>query len=123
MKQLTMLTLLIIAGALAWLLSDRLSSDALGLAVGMVFGVSAGIPTALLVMATQRRGRPNDEDDDPRPIRPPTYAPPVIVVTGQQQPQWQPPLHQPWTQRRRIVGQTDDWDYDPILTDGQSEDW
>ena len=53
MKQLAVLTLLVICGVMAWLFASRLSADALGMAVGLVFGVLAGVPTALLVLAVK----------------------------------------------------------------------
>ena len=84
---------------------SRLSSDALGMAIGVVFGVLAGIPSALLVLASSRRNqRPYDVDDykedyhtlerfDQRqgeralPAYP--YQPPVIVLAApvEQKPQ------------------------------------
>ena len=57
MKQLAVVTALMIAGVLAWLFASRLSADALGMAVGLLFGVLAGVPTALLVLASSRRRR------------------------------------------------------------------
>ena len=42
-------------GFLAWHIVGRLSDDAIGMGVGMVFGVLAGIPAALLVFATGGR--------------------------------------------------------------------
>lgn len=73
----------------------RLSSDALGMAVGVVFGVLAGIPSALLVLASSRR-RPDDDDDDDdyradyhtlqrqgeRALPPYPYQPPIIVLAA-----------------------------------------
>lgn len=81
----------------------RLSSDALGMAVGVVFGVLAGIPSALLVLASSRPPRAYEEDDDddadllarwrmerygPNP-QPFPYQPPVIVLAApvEQKPQ------------------------------------
>lgn len=82
---------------LAWFMMSRLSSDALGMAVGVVFGVLAGIPSALLVLASSRHQprRPYDDDDDDygeeallRSWHLP-YQPPVIVLAApqEQQPQ------------------------------------
>jgi hypothetical protein len=93
MKQLAALTLLIIGGFLAWLFASRLSADALGMAVGLVFGVLAGVPTALLVLAANRRRSVDDDDEEEEPT--PRYGmthgapafpyqPPVIVVTSPQ---------------------------------------
>lgn len=41
-----------------------LSSDAIGMAVGVLFGVFAGVPTALLVLASNRRREFRDDGDD-----------------------------------------------------------
>lgn len=43
-------------------LSQRLSADALSMAIGVLFGVLAGVPTALLMMASGSRR--NDEPSD-----------------------------------------------------------
>jgi hypothetical protein len=96
MKQAIVVLALVIAGVLAWALGSRLSSDALGMWVGVVFGMLAGIPTALLVMAGQRVRRPYDDDDDYSPApygrlpdrQPFPYQPPVIVLAAprEQQP-------------------------------------
>ena len=64
MKQLAVVTALMIAGVLAWLFASRLSADALGMAVGLLFGVLAGVPTALLVLASSRRGRRDDDEEE-----------------------------------------------------------
>lgn len=104
MKQLAVLTLLLIAGLLAWLFGSRLSADALGMAVGLIFGVLAGVPAALLVLAANRRPSRDDDDDGgeedavrgrfgPPAANPYGYQPPVIVVTSPQpaQPHWPGP--------------------------------
>lgn len=100
MKQLALLTLLMIGGLLAWLFASRLSADALGMAVGLVFGVLAGVPTALLVLAANRRRNVDDDDEEdgyaprygaPQPQHAFPYQPPVIVVASPQaapQQQW-----------------------------------
>jgi hypothetical protein len=96
MKQVAVVTILVIGGVLAWILGSRLSADALGMAVGLLFGVLAGVPTALLVMASGRRRQDDendfDEDDDePGPYgrqriaaQPYPYQPPVIVLAAPQ---------------------------------------
>ena len=95
-KQLSIVVGLCILGFLTWRLGMSLSSDALGMAVGLVFGVLAGIPSALLVLASsRRRERVDDDDDDYRQEaaryleRPQYYQPPVIVLAApmEQQPQ------------------------------------
>lgn len=80
-----------LVGACAWHIGETLSSDAISLALGIMFGTLAGLPVALLVLASnvgQEQRRRNREyadylrqsDDD----RPPYYPPqrPVIVITG-----------------------------------------
>lgn len=75
-----------------------LSSDAIAMAVGLLFGVFAGIPTALLVLASNRRRSLRDDDDDgdddrygeryPRYPQLPgenpryPYEPPIIVLAA-----------------------------------------
>lgn len=94
MKRLVVVCLLAVVTVFAWRIADRLSADALGMAIGVAFGVIAGIPAALLVMASSRRrdGR-DDEQPGPRvprgqlgghPAAPYGYLPqpPVIILAG-----------------------------------------
>ena len=68
MKQFSFGVGLVLLAFLTWRMVTSLSSDALGMAVGVVFGVLAGIPSALLVLASSRRqGRDDDDDDDDAP--------------------------------------------------------
>ena len=53
-----------ITGAMRWL-GEHLSSDAIAMALGMVLGVVAVIPTALLVLAARRRDEADDWNDQP----------------------------------------------------------
>lgn len=55
MKRFVALALLVFVGVATWRLGSRLSSDAVGMGVGILFGVMAGLPTALLVLASERR--------------------------------------------------------------------
>src|SRR4051812_12305501 len=55
MKRWMALALLIFVGAAGWRIGGSLSPDALSMAVGVLFGVMASVPTALLVMAGNRR--------------------------------------------------------------------
>ncbi len=64
MRAVVVLTSLAIVSAVAWLIGSRLSTDALGMAVGMSFGVMAGVPAALLVLAAGRRHKSTPEDDE-----------------------------------------------------------
>ncbi len=55
MKQLTTVLALSALGILAWLLSYRLSSDALALAIGLTFGALLCIGPLLLVLFSRQR--------------------------------------------------------------------
>lgn len=68
MKIVALLLVIILVGVCAFRVASIISPDAVSMAVGMLFGVLAGIPTALLVMASGRR-RYDDEDDEYRPHR------------------------------------------------------
>lgn len=101
-----------------------LSSDALAMAVGLLFGVFAGVPTALLVLASNRRqGLQDDDDDEYTPVQPRRYRrlpgddlplpyePPVIVVAAPLLPTGS--TEGPIDGRYRIIGEReedDDWD-------------
>jgi hypothetical protein len=101
MRRFLLLALLVVMGVMTWRLGSALSSDALGMAVGVVFGVLAGIPTALLVLATNSRHRAQEEEElyeryerrqqrQDRQLPAYPYQPPVIVVAGAQAPQAAP---------------------------------
>lgn len=51
------LVALAIFGLIATLIVEMLSSDAVGMSLGLLMGVMAGVPCALLVMAGNRQGR------------------------------------------------------------------
>lgn len=79
----------VIAGAvvLAMIVGQRMSTDAMAVVVGVVFGVAASIPTSLLVVAATRSRR----DEGYRAPRDELRPPPQIVVV---QPQQLPPAPQ-----------------------------
>lgn len=90
MKQLLLLIVAIVFGIAVWRIADKMSADAVGLAVGVVFGVLAGLPAAILMLASSRRRRDEGDDRQQRQQQPPYgYGgqPPVIVLTGGMQPQ------------------------------------
>lgn len=74
--------LMMLAGGLllANTVIDKLSVDALGMAIGMTLGVLSGVPTAALVLLARRR---DDEDDYP-PAQPYTFAPAPEPVVCQE---------------------------------------
>jgi hypothetical protein len=90
MKRFMGLAILVFIGAAGWRVGNTLSPDALSMAVGVLFGVLAGVPTALLVMAGNRRRAGDDAPDYARSRNGMPYGaggffgpqPPVIVVAG-----------------------------------------
>jgi hypothetical protein len=62
MRYLLSLAVAVVLGCLAWLVGSRLSTDAVGMGIGLIFGVMAGVPAALLVLATTG-GRRGDDGD------------------------------------------------------------
>jgi len=94
MKNFIGLILLVFVGVIGWRVGGSLSSDAVSMAVGVLFGIMAGIPTALLVLASDRRRQAQAEQlretfgHDRTPYGPYAHGnhypqqPPVIVLTG-----------------------------------------
>lgn len=91
MKKLIAMIVLVFVGTAGWRLGNNLSSDAVSMAVGIFFGVLAGIPTALLVLASERyktdRAARNANftlhDSPHRQLpQPSPHQPPVIILNG-----------------------------------------
>ena len=61
MKRLLILCALVFVGVLGWRVGSAMSSDAIGIAVGVVFGVLASIPAALLMLVAGRRSERRQE--------------------------------------------------------------
>ena len=107
------------AVALAVIVGNRLSDEALAVLAGAVCGVGAAIPTSLIIVAVSRhRGARECRNEEP-PLHPPAYSqgayPPVVVVAPpdrwQQSTGWNglPPSLPPPTQRDfTVVGGTPD---------------
>lgn len=82
MKNLLILVALTFVGVVAWRLSDTISRDAVIMGVGFLFGALAGVPAALLVVASQRRREQPEYSpryNDGYSVRP-QQQPPVIVL-------------------------------------------
>jgi len=88
MKKIVVLLLIAFVAAAGWNIGNQLSSDALGMSVGILLGVLAGLPVALLVIAAGRRGGREQYDDEPR-YQPQGQAPMIMLVGGGQPQQWQ----------------------------------
>lgn len=63
MKYLAAFGAMILFGGLAVLLVNHLSSDAVGMAIGMGLGVLAGLPAALLIIIASRQRAPWNDDE------------------------------------------------------------
>lgn len=137
MKRFFGLALLVFIGVAVWQIGSKLSADALGMGVGVLFGVMAGIPAALLVLASGRRREQRDPYPDPHqgrgqrgqmmPYGGYPQQPPVIVLTGNGMAQGYPQagagmpgqqhyLPQPGSPGRtlearefRVVGEKEEW--------------
>lgn len=144
MRQYIGLAALIFVGIAAWRIAGQLSADALGMAVGVLFGVMAGVPTALMVMASGRKRAAEEEETSSRRRQsqamaqyPAQYGgygpggypphPPVIVLAGpgmgqQGHPQgYGDPYGQP--QRTRALSGPEPVDVRQFKVVGEKEEW
>jgi hypothetical protein len=91
-KRFIVLGTILFVAVMAFRIAERLSPDALGMGLGVLFGVLAGIPTAILVLASARR---REEDAEPgrangrghhylggHPYGALPQQPPVIILAG-----------------------------------------
>jgi hypothetical protein len=81
MKTFLGLVALTFAVALALVIGNRLSDQALAVLAGAVCGVGAAIPTSLIIVAVSRRQR-----EEPREVQPMVQQgayPPVVVIAPQ----------------------------------------
>jgi hypothetical protein len=86
LKQLIVLMGIVFMITLAVVIGTRMSSDAIAVLVGVIAGVAASVPTALLLMAvTRRREEEFEEPYYQEPQR--ASSPPVIVVAPGNVPQ------------------------------------
>jgi len=130
MKRFLLLSLLTFIAVIAWRIGERMSPDAISMGLGVLLGVLAGVPTALLLLVSNR-GRRGDEEAGARGQGQyghyPQMAaqPPVIVITGSasapqalpQQPGHASPARpvaagwdQPRAQRQfKVVGEREEW--------------
>ena len=72
------LTVIWFVGLGAWWVGSKLSSDAIGLALGVNFGTMASLPGAVLVLVARRR----EAERPPQQWQAQQPQPPVIVITG-----------------------------------------
>lgn len=136
------LAALVFVGIAAWRIAGQLSADALGMAVGILFGVMAGVPTALMVMASGRRRAAEEEETNNRrrqsqamqhPSHYGGYAaggyppqPPVIVLAGpgMGQPGYPQGYGDPYGQQRsRALPAPEAVDVRQFKVVGEKEEW
>lgn len=124
MKRFLGLALLIFVAVAGWRIGELLSTDALGMALGVIFGMMAGIPAALIALSASRMQHPAPTQREPQTrydMLPAGQAmqhyPPVIVFAGTPQGQGVLPqqaqghfLPMPRSERRyKILGEEDGW--------------
>lgn len=117
MKRVLGISLLAGIVTLAVIIGQRMSTDAMAVVVGVVFGVAASIPTSLLIVLATRNNRPHNppyrrDDYQPAPQPPQIYVvnPGAPNLAAPQQ-QIAPPayLDMPVAARRWVVvGEDDD---------------
>lgn len=127
-KRVVILLVVVFAVTLAVVVGARLSSDAIAVLVGVIAGVAASIPTALLLMAVTRRREPRRPEPYEEQQR---MNPPVIVVAPGNAPQVLPQYagmyaqQSPATQGRRkfrVMGY-DEEDLEPLEGEAESPAW
>jgi hypothetical protein len=119
----------VFAITLVVVIGTRLSSDAIAVLVGVIAGVAAGVPTALLLLFVTRR---REELEPEHYEQPRQMAPPVIVVAPGNMPQMYsqypgmatnqqlPAAHSP--RRFRVMG-LDEEDMEPLEGEARTDSW
>ena len=111
MKRL-LLPLALAAGvALAVVIGQRMSTDAMAVVIGVAVGIAASIPTSLLLVALLRRERPSWRAPEPyaQPQLPAPQQPQIVILQPQQGYVPQPPVFGPngGVPRLSIIGDDD----------------
>jgi hypothetical protein len=106
--------------ALALIIGQRMSTDAMAVVIGVAVGVASSVPTSILLMALLRRERVGTSGWRQEPPQPQIQAPNFIVlnpsdlVSGRS-PQAPSPLPPPefsmdgGLRRLRVVGDEEEW--------------
>ncbi len=117
---------------LAYYVGNRLSTDALNMAVGVLCGMAASIPVSVgLLLALMRKRNDEADDDDEMENDPhPTVAQPMPRPGQQQQPQIiviAPPQGQPYPGQANYypLGGATNYTYPPVMNEDviDSRDW
>lgn len=80
MSKLLPLLMLGFGVALAVVIGQRMSTDAMAVVIGVAVGVAASVPTSLLLVALLRRERGSYRDTPPAPNYPALPQPNFIVI-------------------------------------------
>ena len=115
-KQVFVAVAVVFVAVLAVMIGQRMSTDAMAVVIGVIFGVAASIPTSLLIVAVTRRAQERTLEE--RQVYRERAQPPVIVINpgGGQASPWFSPFQQPMmppemsgepTRRFRVVGDED----------------
>jgi hypothetical protein len=125
-KRLVPLVVLGFGVALAVVIGQRMSTDAMAVVIGVAVGVAASVPTSLLLIALLRRERQTFRQEPPRDMGYGPYPPalpqqPNVILLdpsqlqGMRNAQMQTPLPPPeyapdgGMRRLRVVGSDDEW--------------
>ena len=126
MKRLIPLIMLGFGVALAIVIGQRMSTDAMAVVIGVAVGVAASVPTSLLLIALLRRERQSFRQDAARDLPHVPYPPalpqqPNVIVldpaqfAGLRNAQLQTPLPPPeyapdgGMRKLRVVGSDEEW--------------
>ena len=125
MKKLALPALLAFGVVLAWVIGQRMSTDAMAVVIGVAVGVAASVPTSVLLVALLRRERQERYDEpparlSPEPAYPQVTTPNVIVLNpadlwGQRGSQPYVPLppaglaQDGGLRKLRVIGDDDAW--------------
>ncbi len=120
MKKLILPAMLGFGVALALVVGQRMSTDAMAVVIGVAVGVSASVPTSLLLVALLRRERSGWRQESAPPPQALPQQPNIIVLNpadllGQRSGQPYVPLPPPELQadgglrKLRVVGADDEW--------------
>jgi hypothetical protein len=101
MRWIFLVALMIGFSAMVFRVFQTMSSDAIGLIIGVLLGVLASIPVALLIFAAQRSATIRDQRmqqqyREPRQQREYTGTRPMVIMMPDGRQQQQPQQPQPW---------------------------
>ena len=92
MKRFLGIGFLVLVSAAGWKVGEHMSTDALGMALGVIFGMMAGIPAALIALSASRNVRHDhyhhrDNETPQKPRKQPQRAiaarPTSYIVVGE----------------------------------------